>query len=383
MMNITTRTHAFINSTATTTVAASVAADTYTDVQMVFIYVAMVLLSAFTVIGNIAVFVAYFRTPDLQNSTNYFILSLATADVVIGLISVNFYTVYLAYGYWPLNEVLCDFWLCADYWCCQASVLNLVVISVDRLFSIKYPVAYRSRRSDAIVKKVIVVIWIFAFLLWVPWIISYQFIQGERTVPVDSCYIQFLYESWYITIITACFGYYGPILLISIVYINIYRLLLQRKRKVGAITGAGSIRDKSYNSVTAVTDLKTEQSVTECNTSNFEATKHTENESTVSKGYSVRSKNGSVVNQKRRGLSDHERAATLLVLIILAYAITWLPYDLFAVIAPFCDTCISADWWHFGYIFCYANSLINPICYAFGNKKFKRAFKQILCCRKT
>lgn len=152
-MNITTRTHAFINSTATTTVAASVAADTYTDVQMVFIYVAMVLLSAFTVIGNIAVFVAYFRTPDLQNSTNYFILSLATADVVIGLISVNFYTVYLAYGYWPLNEVLCDFWLCADYWCCQASVLNLVVISVDRLFSIKYPVAYRSRRSDAIVKK--------------------------------------------------------------------------------------------------------------------------------------------------------------------------------------------------------------------------------------
>lgn len=337
--------------------------DEYTDVEMAFMYIAMVLLSLLTIVGNVAVFFAYFKTPDLQNSTNYFILSLATADLTIGIISINFYTVYLAYGYWPLGEILCDFWLSVDYWCCQASVLNLVVIAIDRYLSIKYPVGYRTRRTNKIVIKAIVAIWVLSFLLWVPWVVSYQYIQGIRSVPKDSCYIQFLYESWFITILTACFAYYGPILFIFILYLNIYFLLLQRKRKVGTITSSCTTGHTVADSTATLTIScrAMEESNDAINTAPVRQVK-----SDVPAG------------GQNRGLSEHKRAERLLILIISAFAITWLPYDVFAVIAPFCETCISVDWWHFGYIFCYMNSLINPICYAFGNKKFKKAFLRIL-----
>ena len=220
---------AITNNTVVTDAAA--VAVGYNNVELVFIYMAMILLSFFTIAGNILVFAAYVKNKALQVATNYFILSLAVADITIGTISVNFYTVYLVVGYWPLGEIVCDMWLCIDYWCCQTSVLNLVVICIDRFLSIRYPVYYRVKRSKYKIKVAIAVIWIVAFLLWVPWIISYQFLQGARTVPQDQCYIQFLYESWYITIITAMAAYYGPILLMGILYLKMYFLLVERKRE--------------------------------------------------------------------------------------------------------------------------------------------------------
>ena len=43
-------------------------------------------------------------------------------------------------------------------------------------------------------------------------------------------------------------------------------------------------------------------------------------------------------------LSRDERTMTLLVLILLAFAITWFPYELFSLIIPFCSNCISNEW---------------------------------------
>lgn len=34
--------------------------------------------------------------------------------------------------------------------------------------------------------------WTVSFVLWAPWIIGWQFIVSERTVPANDCYIQFI-----------------------------------------------------------------------------------------------------------------------------------------------------------------------------------------------
>ena len=384
-----------LNDTASLNTVVTATGNGYTSTEMVFLYMAMISLSVFTVVGNILVFVAYFKNKELQTTTNYFILSLSVADVTIGLISVNFYTVFLAYGYWPLSAVWCDFWLSCDYWCCQASVLNLVVISIDRYFSLSSPMSYRAKRSDRGVKIAIMIVWVVSFFVWVPWIISYQYIQeGGRTVPSDNCYIQFLYDSWYVTIITAMVGYYGPILIMLIIYIRVYVLLLGRRRKVHIMTS--SMKQNGTSISMQPTMSQTSEMFTR-------STVNTEMASIISQpgdqivpvkdenvNFEIKSvppinKTPSIIKKQpsviQKTMSDHNRATKLLILIICAYAITWLPYDLFAIIAPFCATCISVPWWHFGYIFCYVNSFLNPFCYAFGNKKFKKTFKNIFLCR--
>jgi muscarinic acetylcholine receptor M3 len=119
----------------------------YTVTQMVFIAILAGTLSIFTVVGNIMVMVSFKIDKQLQTISNYFLFSLAVADFAIGLISMPLFTVYTLLGYWPLGPLVCDTWLALDYLASNASVLNLLIISFDRYFSVTRPLTYRAKRT--------------------------------------------------------------------------------------------------------------------------------------------------------------------------------------------------------------------------------------------
>ena len=86
-----------------------------------------------TVVGNIMVMVSFKMDKRLQTISNYFLFSLAIADFIIGAYSIPFFTIQLIEnGKWPLSQALCDIWLSIDYMASNASVMNLLAISVDR-----------------------------------------------------------------------------------------------------------------------------------------------------------------------------------------------------------------------------------------------------------
>ena len=88
----------------------------------------------------------------LQTISNYFLFSLAVADLIIGAFSVPLFTVQLIMKKWPFSAHLCDTFLAIDYLASNASVWNLMVISIDRYFSVTRPLSYRATRTTMKVK---------------------------------------------------------------------------------------------------------------------------------------------------------------------------------------------------------------------------------------
>ncbi|KAM8738415.1 muscarinic acetylcholine receptor M3 isoform 1-T2 [Acanthopagrus schlegelii] len=206
--------------------------------QVVLIVLLTGMLSLVTIIGNILVVVSFKVNRQLKTVNNYFLLSLAVADLIIGVISMNLYTAYLMMGYWAMGTWACDLWLTIDYVASNASVMNLLVISFDRYFSVTRPLTYRAKRTTRRAGIMIGLAWFVSLVLWAPAILLWQYFEGERTVPLDQCYIQFLTRPT-ITFCTAVAAFYLPVTIMSVLYWRIYKETQNRSKELAGLQGSG------------------------------------------------------------------------------------------------------------------------------------------------
>uniref|UniRef100_H2ZNZ4 G-protein coupled receptors family 1 profile domain-containing protein n=1 Tax=Ciona savignyi TaxID=51511 RepID=H2ZNZ4_CIOSA len=180
------------------------------------------LASILTIGGNVMVIVSFVINRALRTVNNYLILSLAAADLVIGVVSMNLFTVFIVSGSWKLGAVLCDVWLALDYVASNASVMNLLIICLDRYYSVTKPVEYRNQRTPKRFITAIIGAWSISFILWAPWVLFWQFIVNKRTVPEDNCYVQFIKDSKPMAVITAIGAFYLPATVMCVLYWKVY-----------------------------------------------------------------------------------------------------------------------------------------------------------------
>ncbi|XP_017265875.1 muscarinic acetylcholine receptor M5a [Kryptolebias marmoratus] len=495
-----------LNSTMNTS-AMDIHLVTHSLWEVITIATVSAIVSLITIVGNVLVMLSFKVNSQLKTVNNYYLLSLAAADLIIGVFSMNLYTSYILMGYWALGNLACDLWLALDYVASNASVMNLLVISFDRYFSITRPLTYRAKRTPRRAGIMIGLAWLVSLILWAPPILCWQYFVGKRTVPERQCQIQFFSEP-VITFGTAIAAFYIPVSIMTILYCRIYKETEKRTKDLAELQGVNystdsgetqpqktivrscfscKLRSASHDqnqaswssssrsnakSATSTSDewskagqLTTFNSYASsededrpvspgglrasfrnqaCEASKSRVGNESEQLSsydedsffqTPPKSSSQRSnkcvsykfkpvakdahvehqsKNGDtkmmssafssaesmsvpstssasktmdaslknqITKRKRMVLIKEKKAAQTLSAILLAFILTWTPYNIMVLISTFCSDCIPLSLWHLGYWLCYVNSTVNPMCYALCNKNFQKTFRMLLLCQ--
>ncbi|XP_050965138.1 muscarinic acetylcholine receptor M1 [Labeo rohita] len=201
-------------------------------------------LSLITILGNSLVLISIRVNSQLQTISNYYLLSLAVADLILGTVSMNLYTAYVIMGHWTLGHLACDLWLTLDYVASNASVMNLLVISFDRYFSVTRPLTYRTKRTRKTAAALIALAWVVSFVLWGPAILFWPHVVGRPSgAEAQTCSIPFL-KVPPLTYGTAIAAFYLPVTIMIILYWRIYWEIENREKGLaGFVRSVKNTRD--------------------------------------------------------------------------------------------------------------------------------------------
>jgi len=139
------------------------------------------------ILGNVLVVVAIALERSLAGTQNWFITSLAVSDILVGLFIMPLSLTNELLGYWPFGSLLCDLWLSTDVLLCTASILNLVLISVDRYCSITKAVSYAQFRTRRRAMAMIGVVWALSAVICFPPLAGWKRPQPVRDDGLDQC----------------------------------------------------------------------------------------------------------------------------------------------------------------------------------------------------
>jgi hypothetical protein len=186
-------------------------------------------MSFVTIVGNTLVITAFIIDKNLRKYSNYFILNLSIADLLIGLL-IPPYAPFLLYNYkWRMGRVACTVWLILDYVVGSASVLCIVVISLDRYLLVSGGLSYVANQNVKRAIFIMVTVWVIAFLNYAPAIIFWEIISGVRTVKDDECQVEFHNNLAYLTA-TACIEFFAPLVMICGLNLAVYLNIRKRSR---------------------------------------------------------------------------------------------------------------------------------------------------------
>ncbi|XP_062976833.1 histamine H3 receptor [Elgaria multicarinata webbii] len=385
--------------------------------------VLMALLIMATVVGNALVMLAFVVDSSLRTQNNYFLLNLAISDFLVGAFCIPLYVPYVLTGRWTFGRSFCKLWLVVDYLLCTTSVFNIVLISYDRFLSVTRAVSYRAQQGDtkqAVFKMVMV--WAFAFLLYGPAIISWEYISGRSIIPDGECYAEFFYN-WYFLITASTIEFFTPFISVMFFNLSIY-LNIQKRTKVrlDVLHEPQSQNfmeeiEMSPESKFSVKCCKWEQrdpaetldvpkwGVQEESTKENMNVKYLQGTNTESTGPFINSKmktsskrsykesvsthslekpmKMASQNMTRFRLTRDKRVAKSLAVIVGIFGLCWAPYTLLMIIRAACHGhCIPEYWYETSFWLLWVNSAINPILYPLCHYSFRRAFTKLLCPKK-
>ncbi|BET02155.1 unnamed protein product [Nesidiocoris tenuis] len=185
------------------------------------------LIIILTIVGNILVILSVFTYKPLRIVQNFFIVSLAVADLTVALLVLPFNVAYSILGRWEFGIHVCKMWLTCDVMCCTASILNLCAIALDRYWAITDPINYAQKRTLKRVLFMIAGVWMLSMLISSPPLAGWN--DWPDTFH-SSTPCQLTSQQGYV-IYSSLGSFYIPLLIMTIVYVEIFIATRKRLRE--------------------------------------------------------------------------------------------------------------------------------------------------------
>uniref|UniRef100_A0A1A8FBM4 5-hydroxytryptamine receptor 4 n=2 Tax=Nothobranchius korthausae TaxID=1143690 RepID=A0A1A8FBM4_9TELE len=341
--------------------------------ETVVLTILLSIIIIITVFGNLLVMVALCKDRHLRKKkTNYFIVSLAFADLLVALVVMPFAAIELTTGQWLYGEIFCLVRTSLDVLLTTASILHLCCIALDRYYAICcQPLVYRLKMTPVRVALMLSGCWIIpTFISFLPVMQSWNAIGIEDIIEErralmggsndTSCV--FL-VNWPYALICSVVAFYVPLALMVLAYQRIYVTAMTHVRQIETLQRAGSA---PVTGTDPVINLRSSTS--------SDPLEHYRLRTTM--GLSS-SEHPPVANSRMR---IETKAAKTLAVIMGCFCLCWAPFFITNVVDPFIHYSVPWQLWTAWLWLGYINSGLNPFLYAFLNRAFRRAFLVILCC---
>ncbi|CAG5108911.1 Similar to Hcrtr2: Orexin receptor type 2 (Mus musculus), partial [Cotesia congregata] len=264
------------------------------------------------ILGNLLVCLAVYRNRSMRTVTNYFLVNLAVADLMVLIFCLPSTVIWDVSETWLFGEIACKIIPYLQTVSVSVSILTLTFISIDRWNAICFPLAFKSTTKRA--KKFICFIWIFSFIFDSPDIILLQ--VAPTVFKIETIYLTQCKRSWSIN---------------SERIFNLVIFVFLRNNEI---------------------PLDAELSAS------FED------------------------NHEGR-LVSRRKAAKMLVVVVLVFAICYAPVHLLNILRysmSLSSNNITRAFSLLAHWLCYLNSAINPVIYNFMSGKFRKEFRRSFIC---
>ncbi|ESO82708.1 hypothetical protein LOTGIDRAFT_155726 [Lottia gigantea] len=283
-----------------------------------------------TIVGNGVVIIAFFTHRRLRTVTNYFVASLAIADIGVAVFVMPF-AIYqqLSNKNWTLGHTMCLVNTSSDVMLCTISIFHLSCMAIDRYLAICRPFLHE-RMTKKIVLLMLLACWILPlFISFVPIMNEWNLIGIEDyydcLFPEGAPMCVFVVNIPF-SLICSSFAFYVPVVFMIICNVKIYMAARHQAMQIRSLDVMGHSKGKGK-------------------------------------------------------FKQETKAAKTLGIIMGCFSVCWFPFFIFNVIDPIIGYKIPYIPWLVALWLGYINSMMNPFLYYYFNRSFKAAFKRIFKCR--
>ncbi|NXX77832.1 AA3R protein, partial [Urocolius indicus] len=269
------------------------------------------LVGLFATLGNVLVIWVVKLNSTAQNTTLYFIVSLALADISVGVLVMPL-AVVVSLGI-TIHVYFCLLMCCLMVVFTTASILSLLAIAIDRYLRVKLPTRYKTITTERRVWWALALCWAVSLLVGLVPMFGWNN-ADPRSSDFLRCRFLSVMRMDYMVYFTFFTWILVPLLIMCALYIEIFYIIRTKLSR-----GAGGFYRQEL------------------------------------------------------------KIAKSLALVLLLFAVSWLPLCIMNSVAYFYPECqIPPFLMYLGILLSHTNSAMNPIVYACKIKKFKTTYLFIL-----